>query len=736
MKTTQLIPFAIAAGVSLQALAESSESPKSPDTHETIEEVLIQSDALTKDMAKAHLEETIDQEALKALSGNSIGELLKTTPGMANASFGQGVGQLVFRGLTAQHLALYQNTLSLEDISQSSPDHASMIEPSEIDSIKIIKGPETLLYGGGNTQGIVNIDTKGIYASSLKKNHAELNTGLSSNNNGKWVNGEVAVGTDHLAIHLDGFTRKEDNYESAKGEVLNSDSEASGGRIGFSLFDEDLGYVGIAVQQLDYDYAVPNTEGEDARVTPKQTLVEVASLYRLDNAWISNWHNRLSFVDYKHEESHGEITEGLFEKNAAQWKSWIDQSFFGFNGKLGLDVKYEDLALCHSHEGCDSIGNYNEPWNGKKGDHFETVDGYDLTHGTPLPLSETLTYGLFAIEGIDWDFGYTEFGARFDHTQMTLDPNNIEPDERQAKSYYDDKSFNTLNLSISHLFELSDQQGITWIVTRTERAPSVEEMYYNGEHHATFSYQLDNPYLDTEKGLGTELIWEYKTDQLFVSASVFYTRFDNFIFNQAIELHHDEDHSDDEHEEHHEEEGHEEEAHGHEAEEEAHGEEEHGHEEHEHDEPTYRHAQAPADLYGIEFQIRYQPSISIPWTIEALADGVRGRLRSGDDKNLPRIPPVRIGLATTYRGTHWFAQADVRHHFKQFNTAIEEPASKAYTTLNMQARYTFPIKRSSAWVAIKGQNLTDSYGENATSYLKTIAPIMGRNVQLELGLRY
>jgi iron complex outermembrane receptor protein len=326
-----------------------------------------------------------------------------------------------------------------------------------------------------------------------------------------------------------------------------------------------------------------------------------------------------------------------------------------------------------------------------------------------MPLSKVWNYGVFVIESVDWAAGHTEFGARFDSTQIELDPENIEPDERQSKNYYRDKSFNTVNLSLSHLFEITEHQGITWTLSRTERAPSVEELYYNGEHHATFSYQLDNPNLDTEKGISTELIWQYSHENWFVNTSVFYSRFSNFIYNQEIALHHEEEHEEEEHEHEH---------------------------EHEHKEPTYRHAQAAADIYGIEFQLRYQPNMDIPWTIEALADGVRARLRSGDDKNLPRIPPVRLGLATTYRGKQWFAQADVRHHFKQANTAFEEPSSKAYTTLNMQARYSFPIKRSTAWVAIKGDNLTDSYGENATSYLKTIAPIMGRNIQLELGLQY
>ena len=87
----------------------------------------------------------------------TIGETLANKPGLANASFGPGVGQPVIRGQQGPRVTVLQNGTSSADASNISADHAVASEPLLADSIEVLRGPATLLYGGGAIGGVVNI---------------------------------------------------------------------------------------------------------------------------------------------------------------------------------------------------------------------------------------------------------------------------------------------------------------------------------------------------------------------------------------------------------------------------------------------------------------------------------------------------------------------------------------------------------------------------------------------------
>ena len=84
---------------------------------------------------------------LRRAASSSIGDTLSNTPGLANASFGPGVGQPVIRGQQGPRVTVLQNGTSSADASNLSADHAVAVEAMLADSIEILRGPSTLLYG-------------------------------------------------------------------------------------------------------------------------------------------------------------------------------------------------------------------------------------------------------------------------------------------------------------------------------------------------------------------------------------------------------------------------------------------------------------------------------------------------------------------------------------------------------------------------------------------------------------
>ena len=71
----------------------------------------------------------LDGKALQTAVAATLGETLQNQPGMANGSFGPGVGLPVIRGLSGKRVEILQNGTGVADASASSPDHAIGTEP-------------------------------------------------------------------------------------------------------------------------------------------------------------------------------------------------------------------------------------------------------------------------------------------------------------------------------------------------------------------------------------------------------------------------------------------------------------------------------------------------------------------------------------------------------------------------------------------------------------------------------
>src|SRR5690606_28069015 len=96
-------------------------------------------------------------DALRDQVRATLGDTLATQPGISNASFGPAVGQTVIRGQQGRRVMTLTNGIPNADASGNSADHAQTVEPILAESVEVLRGPATLLYGGGAIGGVVNV---------------------------------------------------------------------------------------------------------------------------------------------------------------------------------------------------------------------------------------------------------------------------------------------------------------------------------------------------------------------------------------------------------------------------------------------------------------------------------------------------------------------------------------------------------------------------------------------------
>ena len=87
----------------------------------------------------------------------SLGDTLSGELGVASSSFGPGAGRPIIRGLDGPRIQILENGMDILDVSTTSPDHAVTVESLNASQIEVLRGPATLLYGGGSIGGIVNV---------------------------------------------------------------------------------------------------------------------------------------------------------------------------------------------------------------------------------------------------------------------------------------------------------------------------------------------------------------------------------------------------------------------------------------------------------------------------------------------------------------------------------------------------------------------------------------------------
>ena len=652
----------------------------------------------------------LDTDDIHKNAGDNLGTLLESLPGVANASFGAGVGRPVIRGMSGSRVKILQNGTDTSDLSTMSSDHSPMAEPSAGEQIEIVYGPSTLLYGGGAIGGVVNVIDSRIHEMIVPGVHGQVSAKASTIDSGEHIEALLDAGRGNWNLHLDGFSRDAGNYQSGSngnipdgnnsGEIDNSDTSGSGGAVGLSWADGQTGFIGGSVSTLEYDYGVPNVDGESFRVAPEQIRYDLKAAWTPVTGFIEEWRGELTFNDYEHaetghrndDESAPFVDIGLFDKETWEFVTRIKHAeIAGWHGHAGIQYSQQDLKLCHDHGGCDGIPSFTGNWDGAIGFNLENAErnGDLYAHDTPMPLTETKQTGVFLVEHRDTSYGSLELGARIDQVVISSDPESIDPVWRQSSEYYDDYTFMPVTLSAATTWLIDDYQRIGLSLARAQRAPEAPELFWNGDHHATFAFQLDNPDLDVETAHTLDLNWIWHSEQNEIRIAAYHYRFNDYIYN-ALQDNTDPYHSND----------------------------------------VYRHEQEDARFTGAEAS--WSHALTDTFTLDLGADMVRATLANGDD--LPRTPPTSLLVGLDWEFSQWQARAEARAAAEQSNTAENEDTSDGFMLLNASVGYQFVLADSELNISLDAHNLTDEYAVNHVSYLKRAAPLPGRDVRL--GIRW
>ena len=689
----------LAAALAWPMAAHAEDGPQS-DYHADDEDIVVTA------MRRTSREDTISGVAIvraDELAANirpGLGDSLTHTPGVSATSFGPSASRPVLRGLQGERVRVLSNGIGSIDVSNTSVDHAPVVNPLLAQRIEVLRGPQSLLFGSSASGGVVNvIDRRIPDAVPDEAIHFGAMGGYGSAANERMLaaSAEVPLGGNWVG-HVDGSWLKTDDLQigghaltpelratalassqlppdpladpdidfaanaAIEGTLPNTANRTWTAGVGLA-FVTDGGNIGVAYSKYDSLYGVPVRfatepgQGQEApRIKLRQDRIDARAEVVTGGDLVEKLAFRYAFGDYVHNE---------IEPDGA-----IGTTF----SSTGMEAR---LELVQAQRG---------GWKGVTGTQYMNRDFNVVGAEAFLPRNSSEQIGFFTLQ--QWESGplMLEGGARYERSQQVA-----KPDASQPQFFAGERRFDAFSAAFGAAYDVAPGWKIAANLSRTSRAPSAEELFANGPHAGTSAFEVGDPDLKLEQAWTAEGILRGNVEGLRFEASIFHSRYNNFVYEERTGAIED-------------------------------------------GLPEFQVRQANARLYGFEAEAEVTLAKPGPWTISAngLVDYVHAEIDGAGPA--PRIPPLRMLGGLKAASPHLDLLVEVEHVFAQNRTAVFETATPGYTVFSLSATWRPLGDEGPLSLILSGNNLFDVDARRHASYLKDYAPLAGRDIRLTVRL--
>ena len=613
----------------------------------------------------------------------TLGDTLARLPGVSATSFGPNASRPILRGFQGERIRMLTDGIGSFDVSNTSADHAVVINPLTARRIEVVRGPAALLYGSAAIGGVVNVQD-GRIPSTIPEGHVHLDATAAYATAAKARNiaasADVPLGNSGLVAHVDGSWAKSDDLRTGgyiyaqpireeaealgqaaegdrRGRLPNTAAETKDGSVGLA-YVSGKDSIGVAVSHYDSVYGVPvrfdpaSDEAPEAPVIDmQQTRVDARADFGTGGGFIDRLRFRFGFADYQH----AELEEG----------GEVGTRFFA----QGLEARFE------------AVQREQGVWKGASGVQYLARDMNIIGEEAFLPRNSTEQVGIFTLQQFDFGALQAEAGARVENSKVRA---------VGAPS----RDFTAFSGSGGASIALAPGWRTGLNLSYSERAPSAEELYADGPHGATQAYEIGNPDFGLERSTSAELTLRGKGDGYRLEISAFYSHFNGFIYDTQTGEVRD-------------------------------------------DLPVFQAYQSRARYYGAELDgdlhLADFGSTALKGTL--VADYVRADLLGGGGP-VPCIPPFRVIAGLAAQGGPLGGRVEVERASAQSRTAEFETRTPGWTMVNASIDWQPMGPQGPLTLMLAANNIFDVEARASTSVLKDYAPLAGRDIRLSARISF
>jgi iron complex outermembrane receptor protein len=498
-----------------------------------LDEIVVKAKAATPISTQS--EQQLSGLKLDALKGQTLGDALINLQGVSTLNTGSSISKPVIRGLHSNRVLLLTDGVRQEG-QQWGLDHGPEVDPYLANEMTVVMGANSVRYGADALGGVILIKPKplrevvGIGGEVNLAGFSNGRTGVVSAAIDGKLNGKLPLsgrlqgtlkrgGNTHTPDYfLDNTGVKEQNVSATVGLKKGAfDSE-----VFYSLFQTDLGILADAhIGNLtDLQNAIergrPTNDGEFSYELNRPLQRVAHHLLKAKTTWTMSDFGTLS-LQYARQFNRRQ------EFDAHRAFGTLSEGFS--NPEIEFEITTHTLDVTLEHK---PINHFSGSFGAQLMQQRNTTD-----RGGLIPNYDTQTAGIFWIERwrkypFPLEF---EAGIRYDIRQMNI--------ENRGNEVIDDQmDFNNFSGTFGAIYKLPKYLNIKLHFGTAWRAPSVSELYSDGVHHGSASYELGNANLTSERAFSTNLAFDltvpnrHSKTGLRASLALYQNEVNDFIYLQ------------------------------------------------------------------------------------------------------------------------------------------------------------------------------------------------------------
>ena len=441
------------------------------------------------------------KELRQTISTNIIDAIAKQ-PGVAQITTGSGISKPIIRGLGYNRIIVMNEGVRQEG-QQWGDEHGIEIDPQNVNSVEILKGPASLMYGSDAMAGVLILHGAPILPEGEMR--ATVSTEYQTNN------GLIDYSLN-FAGNQKGFVwdaRFTDKYAHAyknkyDGYVPGSQFRERAGRLMFGI-NKQWGHTHLTGSVFHQTPSI--VEGERDEVTGELECTT-------DN--IKTYSKALPFQQIKH-------YKAVWDNSFNLPKGWL-KAIVGYqqNQRQEFEEDADEYELYFKlHTVTYDLHYLSQEWNG-----WKMAGGINGMWQQSLNLGEESLipeYRLFDIGG------YATVSKTMDN--LTLN-GGLRYDNRHIN--YHSRNFGSISGSIGAVWNLCQHTNLRLNLARGFRAPNMSELGSDGVHEGTLRYEIGNPDLKPEYSWQADLGLDFSSEYISAQMALFANRIENYIFSKRI----------------------------------------------------------------------------------------------------------------------------------------------------------------------------------------------------------
>ncbi|MEY4835785.1 MAG: putative TonB-dependent outer rane hemin receptor precursor PhuR [Bacteroidota bacterium] len=465
-----------------------------------IDEILISSVFNTTQNENVVKIDHINLKQIQNMGAINLSNALATNPGVNVVSTGISIGKPVIRGLSGNRVLTYAQGIRLEN-QQFGEEHGLGLNANGQESVEIIKGPASLLYGSDAMGGVLYFNPE-KYAANNKTEFA-VNQVVNSNTQG--INSSVTFknSVDKFKFLVQNNYSSHADYKLPNGEsVVNTRFNEKDFKLGTSYVTSRY------VADLRYNYTDLNLGLPEENLENIGFRTPLFPSQKIENHLLS-FNQKLYFKNSKLEATAGYV----------------------FNDRKELESP-DETALFMKLKTFNYNVRYYLPDFGK----FETIIGFqgmkqenrNFGEEKLIPDAKIDDIGFFGTSQYKFNKNLIQFGLRYDFRKIATKEFGENGTEGAFQKL--DKNYESINASLGFKTNVTDKIMSRINFATGFRAPNLSELSSNGVHEGSNRYEIGNSNLQNEQNFQVDLNVDYNSEHFDFFVNGFYNNINNYIF--------------------------------------------------------------------------------------------------------------------------------------------------------------------------------------------------------------